>query len=160
MAWRMPRSKATQHMSRIVGEVLLAAAGLPDPLVRAVPRVAEPVQQGGGALPVVVAEDTADLAGLGQGEDGLAVDVHLQLVGRAVAHTHRGGCLPALQVSEDLFGQVRVAVDPVHDLQGFAVGRAAVPQAVFEPAAEGARFFGEAEIEHGAHREEASRTQV
>ena len=49
---------------------------------------------------------------LGDGVDGLAVDVELQLVGRAVADPHRTRAAPALEVVEGLLGQVGAARRP------------------------------------------------
>ena len=100
-----------------VGEVLLAAAGLPDPLVGLVPVLAQPVDDAGQRRPALVAGLHAAAVGQVDGVGGLAVDVELELVGGAVADPDRPRAAPALEVVQALLDQVRGAVDPVHDLQ-------------------------------------------
>lgn len=95
----------------------------------------------------MVARLFADLAALGQGIEGLAVDVELELVGGGVAGPDRVGAAVALEVVQDLLGQMRVAVDPVHDLEGFVVRSFACAQTVAEPVGEAGRLLHEAEVE-------------
>src|SRR6516162_1762513 len=51
-----------------------------------------------------------------------AVDVELELLASAVADAHRARAAVALQVVEDLLGQLVPTVDAVHDLQGTETG--------------------------------------
>src|SRR5262249_9156281 len=99
------------------GEVALAAAGLPDALIRPGPVSAQPVSDLGDRHPALVRRMQALAVGEEPGIGGLAVDVELQLVGGAVADPDRAGAAPALEVVEGLLDQVGAAVDPVHDLQ-------------------------------------------
>ncbi len=70
--------------------------------------------------PSVYDLQAVDVAQVG-GVEHLAVDVELQLVGRAVADPHRPRAAPALEVVEAFLGQVGASVDPVHDLRQFAL---------------------------------------
>src|SRR5215203_807794 len=83
----------------------------------------------------------------------LAVDVELQLIGRAVADPYRAGPAVALEVVENLFFEVRRAVDPVHDLQRAGALTRSLSNPVPEPAAEGGGLFGVAEPEQRVHGE-------
>jgi hypothetical protein len=62
-----------------------------------------------------------------------------------VARSHRRGPCVALEVVQDLLGQVGIAVDPVHDLQRLARGGAAGGDALAQPAAEGGGLVDEPE---------------
>ena len=136
-----------------VGEVLSAAAGLPDALLGLVPVVGEPVEQVAPAEPAGVAGLDAVLVREVDAVDRLAVDVELELVRRAVADADGTGPAVALPVLEDLLGQVAGAVDPVHDLQRGLPVRAPVLYAVTQPAGEGGRLLPEAQAEQGVHGE-------
>ena len=100
-----------------VGEVLPAAAGLPDALVGLVPVLAQPVDDARQRGPALVADLHAGGVGEVDRGGGLAVDVELQLVGGAVADPDRPRAAPALEMIQALLDQVRGAVHPVHDLQ-------------------------------------------
>jgi hypothetical protein len=100
-----------------VGEVLLAAAGLRDALVRAVPVVAEPVEHGGDLLPAVVPDVQSVLVGEEDAVHGFAVDVELQLVRGSVADADWLRAAVAPPVGELVLDQVAEAVDPLHDLE-------------------------------------------
>jgi hypothetical protein len=82
----------------------------------------------------------------------LAVDVELELGGRAVANPDWARSPVALEVIESELLQVRRPVDPVHDLQGCgSLGRVAYP--VVQPLQECRRLGREAEAEKGVDRE-------
>jgi len=119
-----------------VGEVLAAAAGLPDPLVRLVPVLAQPVDDLRHRLPALVRQLQAVAVAEDDGVHRLAVDVELELVGGAVPDPHRPRAAPALEVIEHLLGQVGTAIDPVHDPQRTRAVPCLVRGAVLEPLAE------------------------
>lgn len=138
-----------------VCEVLAAAAGLPDALVRPVPVVGEPVQRPGQRLPSPVRGLLRDLQALGHRGEGLAVDVQLELVDGAVADADGGGAAIALEVFECLLRQVGIAVDPVHRLERLLLLALALVQPVDEPVDEGGGLLYEAEVQHGPHGQRA-----
>src|SRR5262249_39586477 len=100
-----------------IGEVLAAAAGLPDSLVGPIPVVADPVDDPGQRPPAPVLDLQPAPRAVQQRVHRLTVDVELQLVGGAVADPDRPRAPPALEVVEVVLGQVGGAVHPVHDLQ-------------------------------------------
>ena len=68
--------------------------------------------------PAGVVVDVVELVGKPErGAEQLAVDVDLQLVPGAVAHSHRRAALPPLEVRKGALGQVVLAADAEHDLQ-------------------------------------------
>ena len=136
-----------------VGEVLAAAAGLPDALVGLVPVLADPVDDPGEVLPGVVVDRGAVLVVEVDGVDQLAVDVELELVGGAVADPHRRRAAVALEVVEHLLGELGAAVDPVHDLQRARLAGRGVAEAVGEPVHERRRLLGEPEAQQGVEGE-------
>ena len=79
-----------------VGEVLAASSGLPDAFLRLIPVLAEPVdyvrQSGPEFVPHLQAVDVGEMDGIHR----LAVDVELQLIGRAVADSYRARAAIAL----------------------------------------------------------------
>jgi hypothetical protein len=120
-----------------VGEVLAAATGLPDPFVRLVPVLAQPVDDLRHRHPALVRQLHAlDAVTEDDRVHRLAVDVELELAGGAVPDPHRPGAAPALEVIERLLGQVRAAIDPVHDPQRARAVLRLVRGAVLEPVAE------------------------
>jgi hypothetical protein len=95
-----------------VGEVLAAAAGLPDALIGLVPVLADPVGELGELRPAGMADPDAVPVGEVARVQQLAVDVELELVGGAVADPHRPGAGVALPVVQGLLVQLGGAVDP------------------------------------------------
>lgn len=133
------------------GEVLAPTTGLPDAYVGAIPGIGEPVQRPREVLPAVVAASHGDLTPLRQGIERLAVDVQLQLTGCCVPGPHRVRTPIALEVGENLFRQLGVPVDAVHDLQRLAFDALPVLEAVAQPARELRRLLGEPQVEQGTH---------
>ncbi len=101
-----------------VGEVLAAAASLPDALVGLIPVVADPVDHPGHRLPAGMRGRESEGVGSENRIHRLTVDVQLKLVSGAVAEPHRPRTSPSFQVVEGLLFQVGAAVDAVHDLDG------------------------------------------
>src|SRR5207247_10258199 len=81
-----------------VGEVLPAAAGLPDAIVGLVPVLAQPVGELAQLDPAGMANLDAVAIGEIDGVQHFAVDVELELAGGAVADAHRLGARIALPV--------------------------------------------------------------
>ena len=118
VACRIPRSKATQHITRPYVNALSTAAGLPDARVGLVPVLGQPVEDPAERLAAFVAGgQRTQPVGLVGAVGELAVDVLLDLVGSPVADPHRARSLVAAEVIEGLLDEVGGAVDPVHDLQ-------------------------------------------
>ena len=136
-----------------VREVLLAAAGLPDPLAGLVPVVGQPVDHAAQRDPAAVTQLDPVLVGEVDAVQRLAVDVHLPLVRRAVADPHRARAAVALPVVQRLLHQVRGAVDPVHDVERTALAAHLLLDPVPQPAGERRRLLGEAHPEQGVDRE-------
>ena len=90
--------------------MLAAAARLPDPLVGLVPVLADPVHDPYDRDPGVVVERRSVLVVEVERVDELAVDVELELLGRAVADPHRRRAAVALEVVEDLLGSSRPSI--------------------------------------------------
>src|ERR671920_1557946 len=109
---------------------------------RLIPVLAEPVEHVRELGPAFVPH--LQTVGVGE-EDGihrLAIDVELQLIGRAVADPYRARAAVALEVVEDLFLEVRGAVYPVHDLQRAGAFTRFLSNPIPEPAAEGSGLIG------------------
>src|SRR5205823_12895854 len=100
-----------------VGEALPTAPRLPEALVGLVPGLANPLDDLSELLPGLVGDGLAVLVVQVDGIDQLAVDVELELVGRAVADAHRCRSAVALEVVELDLLEVGAAVDAVHDLE-------------------------------------------
>ncbi len=108
-----------------VEEVARAAPHLPDALVRLFPARGCLVGHVAQRLPKLRPDWSAHpLVVEVRGVENLAVDVELLLAVSAVAHAHRARPAVAFQVVERVFGQVRAAVDAVHDLEFVAAGDA------------------------------------
>ena len=143
-----------------VQELLLAAANLPDAFVRHAPVVAHPVDEPARAgstgrrrpVSTVLVEHVDDV-------QQLAVDVELELVVGAVADAHRRGAPVALEVIENLLGQVVAAVDPVHDLQAAVGSRRLAERSSIQPM-KARGLVGEAEPDRTRAVSEPSRIQV
>src|SRR5580704_4654341 len=73
-----------------VQEFLAAAAGLPDPVIRLVAVVADPIRSRPDCLPLVRRERLRPLVVEIYRVHELAIDVKLQLTSRVVPHPHRG----------------------------------------------------------------------
>jgi len=138
-----------------VGEVLAAAAGLPDPLVRLVPVLAQPVDDLRHRLPALVRQLQAMAVTEDDRVHRLAVDVELELVGGAVPNPHRPRAAPALEVIERLLGQVGTAIDPVHDPQRTRAVPCLLHGPVLEPPAERGGLVDVAEPEQRVNGERA-----
>ena len=90
-----------------------------------------------------MASDTAsqpfvvDLHAVGVAEEhrahGLAVDIQLQLVTGPVPDPNGPGITPALKVAQRFLGQVRRAVDAVHDLERARASACPLRHAVQDP---------------------------
>ena len=137
-----------------VGEVLPAAAGLPDALLGLVPVLGEPVEDADDALPAGVPDlDPGVVAGV-DAVECLAVDVELELVRGAVADPHGPRVAVARPVVERFLDEVGGAVDPVHDVERRPVAVAgALGDPVAQPAGEPGRLLDEAQPEQRPHRE-------
>ena len=79
--------------------------------------------------------------------DQLAVDVELELVGRAVPDPDGRRAPIALEVVEHLLGNLGAPVDGVHDLEGAGLVADALAEAVRQPVHEAGGLVGEAEPE-------------
>jgi hypothetical protein len=80
------------------------------------------------------------------GEDAVqrfAVDVELELIGRAVADPHRPRAPVPRPGLQDLFLELRGTVDPVHDVERATRSPAALPDPVAQPATEPCRLVDE-----------------
>src|SRR5215217_7620257 len=126
-----------------VGEVLAAAAGLPDPLVGLVPVLTDPVGEPAELCPAGMTDPDPVLVGQPHRVQQLAVDVELELVGGAVADPDRPRAGIPLQMVQDLLDQVGGAVDPVHDLQRPRGVTGLLGGPVRKPAHERRRLLGE-----------------
>ena len=89
------------------------------------------------------------------GVGGLAVDVQLQLIGRAVADPHRSRAAPPLEVLQGFLDQVRGAVHSVHDLQRPRRITGLLGRPVPQPAAERGRLFDIAQAQQRVDGERA-----
>ncbi len=134
-------------------EVLLAVAGLPDPLAGLVPVVRQPVDHAAQRDPAAVTQLEPVLVGEVEAVDRLAVDVHLPLVRGAVADPHRLRSAISLPVVQRLLRQIRGAVHPVHDVERTALAAHLLLDAVPQPAGERRRLLGEAHPEQCVDRE-------
>src|SRR5262249_24781473 len=123
------------HQPR-VDEVLLAAPGLPDAFVAAVPVLADPLDEARELAPGLVVYRLAVLVVEVDGVHQLAVDVELELLRGAVPDPDGRRPAVALEVRQLELLEVGAPVDPVHDLE--RPGRAAVrlAHAVGQPAHE------------------------
>ena len=136
-----------------VGEVLPPAAGLPDPVVRLVPVVAQPVDDLGEVGPQLVSERDAVLVTEAHGVKRLAVDVELELCRGAVADAHGARPAPTFEVVELFLVDLGRPVDAVHDLQRRTGAiRRPVSDALAEPSEEAFGLFGVAETEQRIDR--------
>jgi hypothetical protein len=126
-----------------VDEVLLAPAGLPDPLVGAAPVCTHPIEQRAEVGPEVGGDGRPVLVGEVHRIHQLAVDVELELIEGAVADADGPRAAVPVEVVERVFGQVAPAVDPVHDLQGSVP--AGFVDARLQPLHEPRRLLGEAD---------------
>ncbi len=120
--------------------MLLPATDLPDPLVLALPVIADPVDELAQMGPQVVGDRGPVLVEQVDRVHELAVDVELELVVGAVTDPDRARAVVTIQVIQGLLGQVAAAVYAVHQLQG-AVGLR-VPAAGFQPAHERLGLLG------------------
>ena len=87
------------------------------------------------------------------GIHGFAVDVELELLGRAVADPHRERTPIALPVVERLLDQVRASVDPVHDGQRRGTAGWTGLEPVAHPSAERRSLLGVAQTQQGVDGE-------
>ena len=120
-ARRAPRSRATQHMNLLDGEVLRIAPHLPDAAVGLLPVLRRaldlPLEDGPERLLQLRPRPGVQQHRVEHGPP----HVVLLLVVGAVADPDRPGPLIAREVRQGLLGQLPLAADPVHDLQGLAV---------------------------------------
>ncbi|CAH0291805.1 hypothetical protein SRABI26_04254 [Arthrobacter sp. Bi26] len=100
-----------------VREVALRAAHFPQPVIRPAPGCLEVFHEGHLDVPGVVGVFEEGVPGQGQAIEHLAPDIELQLAGRAVPGTHRGGVFIALQPRQFELRQPAFTVEAVHDLQ-------------------------------------------
>src|SRR5215216_5831417 len=121
--------------------MLSTAANLPDPLVLALPVIADPVDQSPQASPQLIPDGVSILVVEVDGVHQLAVDVELQLVVGAVPDPDRARTTVTLQVIQGLLRQVSASVDAVHQLKRAV--RLRVVGAVLEPTHERLGLLGE-----------------
>ena len=114
--------------------------------------LAEPVDQADRVQPGLVPHPQAVRVGEIDRVQRLAVDVELQLAGRAVADPHRARSPVALEMVEDLLVEVGRPVDAVHDLKRRRPFRGLLDPGV-EPLQKRPRLVGEAQTEQRVHRE-------
>src|SRR6185437_16460471 len=89
-----------------VCEVFGTTAGLPDAGIRLVPIVRQPAEKIADREPTRLADLQATSIAVVDAVHRFTKDVKLQLLGRAVADTHRIGMAITLPMLENLFGEV------------------------------------------------------
>ena len=135
-----------------VGEVAAVATHLPDALVGLLPVGGDPLEHAANFHPEIVRERHAVLVVQVDSIHQFAVDVELKVAGGGVADADGAGAAVAVQMSEDLLGQVVPSVDTVHHVERAFVVLLLVGAGLHE-VGEGAGFGGIAEAHEGVHGE-------
>jgi hypothetical protein len=113
-----------------VGEVPFGTADLPQPVIRLVPLLGQPLHQDALQVPRVLVVLEPSLARDVERDHHLAEHVGLALVDGSVADPHRSGVGVSRKMFEFALGKVSTSVDGVHDLHALGIARDGADQPV------------------------------